>query len=84
MRVGQAELVVRRDRETLVWLLGLSGTNLALTLPDTLPALPAAPEPPLEVEDDDRMDHEGGKRDGTVDDIEISCPLSIEFNDAPG
>ncbi|MDP2332847.1 MAG: hypothetical protein Q8M19_19340 [Reyranella sp.] len=27
---------------------------------------------------------EGSKRDGTVDGIEISCPLSIEFKDAPG
>jgi hypothetical protein len=26
-----------------------------------------------------RMHHEGGQRDGTVDDIAIACPLSIEF-----
>lgn len=30
------------------------------------------------------MNHEGGKRDGTVDDFEISCSLSIKFKDAPG
>ena len=49
-RVDQAELTARRDRETLVRLLGLSGADLAFALPDALPALPAAPEPPLEVE----------------------------------
>lgn len=49
-RVDQAELTARRDRETLVRLLGLSGADLAFTLPDALPALPTVPEPPLEVE----------------------------------
>ena len=49
-RVDQAELTARRDRERLVRLLGLSSADLAFTLPDALPALPAAPEPPLEVE----------------------------------
>jgi len=49
-RVAQAKLRARQDHELLVRLLGLSGTDLAFTLPADLPPLPAAPESPGEIE----------------------------------
>lgn len=49
-RVAQAKLRARRDRESFVRLLGLSGTDLDFTLPADLPSLPPALEPQVEVE----------------------------------
>jgi outer membrane protein TolC len=44
IRVGQARITARRERETLTRLLGLWGSDLAFRLPDDLPPLPAQPE----------------------------------------
>ncbi|MBI3196722.1 MAG: TolC family protein, partial [Rhodospirillales bacterium] len=49
-RVAQAKLRARQDHEALVRLLGLSGTDLAFTLPTELPPLPSSPESPVEIE----------------------------------
>jgi len=49
-RVAQAKLRARRDHETLVRLLGLSGAGLAFALPRELPPLPSALDSPAEVE----------------------------------
>jgi outer membrane protein TolC len=40
VRVGQARLAERREREALTRLLGLSGGDVAFRLPDDLPSLP--------------------------------------------
>src|SRR5262249_57011445 len=44
VRVGQARLTARRERETLTRLLGLWGSDVNYTLPDALPDLPAEPQ----------------------------------------
>jgi outer membrane protein TolC len=49
-RVDQAELTARRNRETLVRLLGLSGTDTAIALPTDLDSLPATPGSAIEAE----------------------------------
>ncbi len=49
-RVDQAELAARRDRETLVRLLGLSGADIAFALPVELEPLPPTPESAIEAE----------------------------------
>ncbi|MBX9945731.1 MAG: TolC family protein [Reyranella sp.] len=49
-RVAQAKLRARQDRETLVRLLGLSGADLAFTLPTELPPLPPTLDTAMEIE----------------------------------
>jgi outer membrane protein TolC len=49
-RVAQAKLRARQDRETLVRLLGLSGADLAFTLPAELPPLPPTLDTAMEIE----------------------------------
>ena len=44
VRVAQARLAARRERETLTRLLGLWGGDVNFTLPDDLPALPKEPD----------------------------------------
>lgn len=44
VRVGQARLIVRREREALTRLMGLWGGDTGFTLPDDLPPLPAQAE----------------------------------------
>lgn len=44
VRVGQARLTARRERETLTRLMGLWGGDAGFTLPDDLPPLPGQPE----------------------------------------
>jgi outer membrane protein TolC len=50
VRVGQARLTARRERETLTRLLGLWGNDVNFTLPDALPGLPAEPQAISDVE----------------------------------
>jgi outer membrane protein TolC len=50
VRVGQARLTARRERETLTRLLGLWGSDVNFTLPDALPGLPAEPQAISDVE----------------------------------
>ncbi|MGQ0581980.1 MAG: TolC family protein [Reyranella sp.] len=49
-RVAQAKLRAHQDHEALARLLGLSGPDLAFTLPAELPPLPPALDSPVEVE----------------------------------
>jgi len=49
-RVGQARLAVRRERETLIRLMGLWGGDTNFALPAELPALPGEPETLATVE----------------------------------
>jgi len=49
-KVGQARLAARRERETLVRLMGLWGADTAFTLPSELPALPGEPQAQATVE----------------------------------
>ena len=49
-KLGQARLAARRERETLIRLMGLWGADTAFTLPSELPALPGDPEPLATVE----------------------------------
>jgi outer membrane protein TolC len=44
VRVGQARLTARRERETLTRLIGLWGGDTGFALPDDLPPLPLQPE----------------------------------------
>ena len=50
MRVGQARLTARREREALTRLMGLWGGDTGFSLPDDLPPLPAQPEAMTAVE----------------------------------
>jgi outer membrane protein TolC len=50
VRVGQARLTARRERESLTRLLGLWGSDVNYTLPDALPGLPAEPQAIADVE----------------------------------
>ena len=50
VRVGQARLRARREREILTRLLGLWGGDVNFTLPDALPGLPAEPQVISDVE----------------------------------
>ena len=50
VRVGQARLTLRRERETLTRLMGLWGSDVNFTLPDDLAPLPQEPEPMDNVE----------------------------------
>jgi outer membrane protein TolC len=49
-KVGQARLAARRERETLIRLMGLWGSDAGFTLPAELPALPGEPETLTAVE----------------------------------
>jgi outer membrane protein TolC len=49
-QLGRARLVTRRERETLVRLMGLWGADVGFTLPADLPALPGEPETLAAVE----------------------------------
>jgi outer membrane protein TolC len=49
-QLGQARLTARRDRETLVRLMGLWGSNVDFALPAELPPLPAQPDTVANVE----------------------------------
>ncbi len=49
-RVGQARLTARRERETLIRLMGVWGGDTAFALPAELPALPGEPETLTTVE----------------------------------
>src|SRR5204862_94130 len=55
VKVGQARLTARRERETLTRLMGLWGSDTAFTLPDDLAALPREPEMMENVEADPAM-----------------------------
>ncbi len=44
VRVGQARLAARRQRETLTRLMGLWGSDVGFRLPDDLPSLPREPD----------------------------------------
>jgi outer membrane protein TolC len=50
VRVGQARLAARRERETLTRLLGLWGGDVNFALPDALPDLPTEPQAISDVE----------------------------------
>ncbi len=50
VRLGQARILARRERETLTRLLGLWGPETAFRLPDDLPPLPGEPETIANVE----------------------------------
>ena len=50
VRLGQARIAARRERESLTRLLGLWGPEVAFRLPDDLPPLPAQPETLANVE----------------------------------
>jgi outer membrane protein TolC len=50
VRVGQARLAARRQRETLTRLLGLWGGDVNFRLPDDLPALPGEPDATADIE----------------------------------
>jgi outer membrane protein TolC len=50
VRVGQARLTARRERETLTRLIGLWGGDTGFGLPDDLPPLPQQPEAMATVE----------------------------------
>ncbi len=66
VRVGQARLTARRERETLTRLLGLWGSDVDYTLPDALPDLPAEPQVISNVEAeaiDRRVDLTVGRHD---------------------
>jgi outer membrane protein TolC len=49
-KLGQARLAARRERETLIRLMGLWGADTGFALPSELPALPGEPEPLATVE----------------------------------
>ena len=49
-RVAQARLTARREREMLIRLMGVWGSDTSFTLPADLPALPGAPEAQTMVE----------------------------------
>ncbi|WP_425069606.1 TolC family protein [Reyranella sp.] len=49
-RMGQARLTARRERETLIRLMGLWGGDIAFNLPAELPPLPGEPESMAAVE----------------------------------
>jgi outer membrane protein TolC len=49
-QLGRTRLVTRRERETLVRLMGLWGADVGFTLPADLPALPGEPETLAAVE----------------------------------
>lgn len=68
-RVDQAELAARRSRETLVRLLGLSGADVAFTLPAELEPLPPTPGSAIEAETEAvnrRVDLEIARREVTA------------------
>ena len=68
-RVAQAKLRVHHDHEALARLLGLSGPDLAFTLPAELPPLPPALDSPVEVEAEAikrRVDLEIARREVTA------------------
>ena len=50
VRVGQARLAARRQRETLTRLLGLWGGDVNFKLPDDLPPLPGEPDATADIE----------------------------------
>ena len=50
VRVGQARLAARRERETLTRLMGLWGGDTGFRLPDDLPPLPQQPEAMAAIE----------------------------------
>jgi outer membrane protein TolC len=50
VRVGQARLAARRQRETLTRLLGLWGGDVNFRLPDDLPPLPGEPDATADIE----------------------------------
>ena len=50
VRVGQARLTERRERESLTRLMGLWGGDVAFRLPDDLPSLPGDPATMADVE----------------------------------